>query len=67
MLYPINKARKDSKECAMERQKIQEIISILMESSLYFSLPVHERLELIRGLAPRVQCEIDRNAWTSVG
>ncbi|HEX8949498.1 MAG TPA: hypothetical protein VF790_11080 [Dissulfurispiraceae bacterium] len=51
----------------MERQKIQEIISILMESSLYFSLPVHERLELIRGLAPRVQCEIDRNAWTSVG
>lgn len=38
----------------MERQKIKEIISILMESSLYFKLSLHERLELVRGLVAKV-------------
>lgn len=38
----------------MERHKIQEIISILMESCLYFDMPVGDRLNLIRGLAARV-------------
>ena len=41
----------------MDRQRIKEIISILMESSLYFSLPLRERLELVRGLVAKLdQC-----------
>ncbi len=38
----------------MERQRIREIISILMESSLYFKLSPRERLEIIRGLMVKV-------------
>jgi hypothetical protein len=38
----------------MQRQRIQEIVSILMESCLYFDMPVGDRLNLIRGLAARV-------------
>jgi len=38
----------------MERQKIKELVSILMESSLYFDFTVKERLELIRRLISRV-------------
>ncbi len=38
----------------MDRQKIKEIISILMESSLYFDLPLKERWAAIKHLMPRV-------------
>jgi hypothetical protein len=34
----------------MERQKIKEIISILMESALYFDFSPQERLEIVKGL-----------------
>jgi hypothetical protein len=54
IFYPITKARKDSKDLAMERQKIKEIVSILMESSIYFEYPLKQRLEIIRGLISRV-------------
>jgi hypothetical protein len=44
----------------MERQKIREIISILMESALYFNCPVKQRLKIIRGLISRVSlCQTD--------
>ena len=49
-LPPITEAGTDSKECAMERQKIQEIISILMESALYFDFSPQERLEIVKRL-----------------
>lgn len=41
-------------ECAMERQKIKEIISILMESSIYFHLSPQERLVVVKGLMERL-------------
>lgn len=41
----------------MERQKIKQIISILMESSLYFGFSPQERLEIVKGLVTRVTCE----------
>jgi len=34
----------------MDREKVKEIVSILMESPLYFDLPLTERMELIRRL-----------------
>jgi hypothetical protein len=50
-LPPITESRKDSTESAMDRQKIKEIISILMESALYFDFSLQERLEIVKGLA----------------
>ncbi|MBI3592093.1 MAG: hypothetical protein HY099_01155 [Nitrospirae bacterium] len=42
----------------MEKQKAKEIVSILMESSLYFSFSVNERLEIIKKLTGKVDlCE----------
>ena len=39
----------------MERlTKIKEIVSILMESSLYLSCPLKERMELVHSLASRI-------------
>ncbi|MDI6802104.1 MAG: hypothetical protein QMD01_08675 [Thermodesulfovibrionales bacterium] len=38
----------------MERQKLREIISILMESSLYLELPLKERWIVIQTLAPKI-------------
>jgi hypothetical protein len=37
----------------MRRREIQEMVSILMESSLYFDIPLRERLVLINELAFR--------------
>jgi len=34
----------------MERQRIKEIISILMESALYFDFSPEERLEIVKRL-----------------
>jgi hypothetical protein len=51
---PITKAGTDSKECAMERQKMKEIISVLMESALYFDFSPQERLEIVKGIVLRV-------------
>jgi len=42
--------RTDSEEFAMERQRIKEIISILMESALYFDFSPEERLEIVKRL-----------------
>jgi hypothetical protein len=53
---PKTKVRTDSEESAMERQKIKEIISILMESALYFDFSPQERLEIVKGLLLRF-CE----------
>jgi hypothetical protein len=39
-----------SEYAAMDREKVKEIVSILMESPLYFDLPLMERMELIRRL-----------------
>ncbi len=38
----------------MEHQKVKEIISILMESSLYFDFSPEERLKLVRKLISQV-------------
>jgi hypothetical protein len=38
----------------MDREKVKEIVSILMESPLYFDLTLIERMELIRRLMPMV-------------
>ncbi len=38
----------------MKTKKVKEIVSILMESTLYFELSLVERLELIRNLRQRV-------------
>ncbi len=38
----------------MDRQIIKEIISILMESSLYFEISPQERLEIVKGLVSKV-------------
>ncbi|MBI5212358.1 MAG: hypothetical protein HY957_03170 [Nitrospirae bacterium] len=38
----------------MEHQKVKEIISILMESSLYFDFSPEERLKLVRRLIAQV-------------
>lgn len=40
----------------MEKDKTKEIVSILMESSLYFSFPVKERLKIIKNLEQKVTC-----------
>lgn len=34
----------------MERQKEREIVSILMESAIYFDFPLRERLLIVKGL-----------------
>lgn len=39
----------------MYRPEMKEVISILMESSLYFLLPVKERLELVQSFVHRVK------------
>ena len=38
----------------MEREKVKELVSILMESPLYFDLSLDERIELIRKLIPMI-------------
>jgi hypothetical protein len=38
----------------MDREKVKEIVSILMESPLYFDLSLIERMELIRRLVSMV-------------
>jgi len=38
----------------MDREKVKEIVSILMESPLYFDLTLIERMELIRRLISMV-------------
>jgi hypothetical protein len=38
----------------MEREKVKELVSILMESPLYFDLSLDERMELIRKLIPMI-------------
>jgi hypothetical protein len=38
----------------MEREKVRELVSILMESPLYFDLSLDERMELIRNLMPMI-------------
>ncbi len=38
----------------MDREKVKEIVSILMESPLYFDLTLIERMELIRRLVSMV-------------
>lgn len=37
----------------MRRRDMQEMVSILMESSLYFDIPLRERLAFINDLAVR--------------
>lgn len=37
----------------MKHREMQEMVSILMESSLYFDVPLHERLAFINELAAR--------------
>jgi hypothetical protein len=38
----------------MEIEKVKELVSILMESPLYFDLSLGERMELIRSLIPMI-------------
>ena len=38
----------------MEKEKAKELVSILMESPLYFDLSLDERIELIRKLIPMI-------------
>jgi hypothetical protein len=46
--------RYKSEDAVMDREKVKEIVSILMESPLYFDLPLIERMELIRRLISMV-------------
>jgi hypothetical protein len=39
----------------MDRQSIKEVVSILMESSLYFGTSLRDRWELVQSLATRIK------------
>ena len=45
-----------TQEAVMDKEKVKEIISILMESPFYFDLSLIERVGLIRKLISLVHC-----------